>query len=256
MILPCWGETALVKKRLPSRKCVYFVLKEGSLLGVGSFHWTSSWASESCRIVDMLILYLSWTSKKCTLTVPSSQFIVFLGFLRIFQTENHWRAAIFLVCQAWTQKLSGHFCHEPNLAQETKPEVGVFWCQNWCFFLMVLFSMPGAVPQFFWVSFVWQGGYNNSKKGEQKHEKKAFPAALTSQHWTQPLVEGLYDLDPTVGWHWVQHLSLTECKKACEARFFVVKIRLHQVPIGFLRFSCKIEVYEVCCTRSLCVVKR
>ena len=38
MILPCWGETALVKKRLPSRKCVYFDLKEASLLGVGSFH--------------------------------------------------------------------------------------------------------------------------------------------------------------------------------------------------------------------------
>jgi len=54
-----------------------------------------------------------------------------------------------VILEAWTQKLPGHFCHEPNLAQETKPE-------------------------------------------------------------------GLYDLDPTVGWHWAQHLSLTECKKACE----------------------------------------
>lgn len=52
MILPCWGETALVKKRLPSRKCVYFVLKEGSLLGVGSFHWTS--------LLSIRILQDSW----------------------------------------------------------------------------------------------------------------------------------------------------------------------------------------------------
>ncbi len=76
------------------------------------------------------------------------------------------------------------------------------------------------------------------------------------QHGKPQLVEGLYDLDPTVGWHWAQLLSLTECKKACEVGvsagggvvkwawgsscFLVVHIRIHQVPLDFiLRFSCK-----------------
>lgn len=136
MILPCWGETALVKKRLPSRKCVYFDLKEALSIRILQDSWYVD-------IIPLLNL-----QKKCTLTVPSSHFL-FLGVLTLIQTENHWRAAIFLVCQAWTQKLSGHFCHEPNLAQETKPEVGVFWCQNWCFFFDGSFLHARCCPPIF-----------------------------------------------------------------------------------------------------------
>lgn len=149
MILPCWGETALVKKRLPSRKCVYFVLKEASLLGVGSFHWTSLL---SIRILQdswyVDIIHLLNLKKKVHTHSPQLSFS-FGGVLTLIQTENHWRAAIFLVCQAWTQKLSGHFCHEPNLAQETKPEVGVFWCQNWCFFFDGSFLHARCCPPIF-----------------------------------------------------------------------------------------------------------
>lgn len=253
MILPCWGETALVKKRLPSRKFVYFDLKEASLLGVGSFHWTS--------LLSIRILQHSWyvdiipllNLKKSAHSQSPALIFCFWGFWRSSKqriTEERqffWFARhglrnfqdISAMNQTWRKK--------PNLRWV------FFDVRNGVFFWWFFSPCQVLSPNFFWVSFVWQGGYNNSKKGEQKHEKKAFPTALTSQHWTQPLVEGLYDLDPTVGWHWVQHLSLTECKKACEARFFFVKIRIHQVPIGFLHFSCKIEV---CCTRSLCVVKR
>ena len=150
MILPCWGETALVRKRLPSRKCVYFYLKEASLLGVSSFHWTSLLSIRILQhswYVDIIPLLNSWTSKKVHTHSPQLSF--FFWFLTIFQTENHRRAAIFLVCQAWTQKLPGHFCHEPNLAQETKPEVRVFW---WSF------SAWQVLSPIFWVYFVWQRG--------------------------------------------------------------------------------------------------
>ena len=200
----------------------------------------------------MLILYLSWTSKKVHTHSPQLSFFVFGGFDAHPNRES---------------LKSGNFSGLPGMDSETfrtflpwtKPGArnqtwgGCFLMSELVFFFRWFFS-PSQVlsPHFFGCLLFDKGVITIQKKVNKSTKKKSFPTALTSQHWTQPLVEGLYDLDPTVGWHWVQHLSLTECKKACEARFFVVKIRLHQVPIGFLHFSCKIEV----CTRSLCVVKR
>ena len=249
MILPCWGETALVKKRLPSRKCVYFVLKEASLLGVGSFHWTS--------LLSIRILQDSWyvdiiplLNLKKSAHSQSPALIFFWGGFDAHPNRESLKSGNFPGLPGMDSETFRTFLPWTKPGARNQTWGGCFLMSELVFFFWWFFSPCQVLsPPFFWVSFVWQGGYNNSKKGEQKHEKKAFP----TQHWTQPLVEGLYDLDPTVGWHWVQHLSLTECKKACEARFFVVKIRIHQVPIGFLHFSCKIEV---CCTRSLCVVRR
>ena len=34
--------------------------------------------------------------------------------------------------------------------------------------------------------------------------------------------QGIYELDPTVGWHWAATLSLRDCKKACEARWIAL----------------------------------
>ena len=32
------------------------------------------------------------------------------------------------------------------------------------------------------------------------------------------VAQGVYELDPTVGWHWATTLSLPQCKKSCEVR--------------------------------------
>lgn len=193
----------------------------------------------------MLILYLYWTpepQKKCTLTVPSSHF--FFGFWRSSKQRTTEERQFFWFARHGLRNFRD--ISAMNQTWRKKPNLR-------CVFFDGPFLHGRCCPPFFGCILFDNGGYNHLKKRWTKPRKKAFPTALTSQHWTQPLVEGLYDLDPTVGWHWAQHLSLTECKKACEARLFVVKIRIHQVPIGFLHFSCKIEV---CCTKSLCVVKR
>lgn len=120
----------------------------------------------------MLILYLSWTSKKVHTHSPQLSFFVFGGFDAHPNRES---------------LKSGNFPGLPGMDSETfrtflpwtKPGArnqtwgGCFLMSELVFFFWWFFSPCQVLsPQFFWVSFVWQGGYNQFQKKVNKSTKK------------------------------------------------------------------------------------
>lgn len=183
MILPCWGETALVKKRLPSRKCVYFVLKEASLLGVGSFHWTS--------LLSIRILQDSWyvdiiplLNLKKSAHSQSPALIFFWGGFDAHPNRESLK--------------SGNFSGLPGMDSETfrtflpwtKPGArnqtwgGCFLMSELVFFFRWFFSPCQVLsPNFFGCLLFDKGVITIQKKVNKSTKKKHFQHSTEPNHW-------------------------------------------------------------------------
>lgn len=183
MILPCWGETALVKKRLPSRKCVYFVLKEASLLGVGSFHWTS--------LLSIRILQHSWyvdiiplLNLKKSAHSQSPALIFFWGGFDAHPNRESLKSGNFPGLPGMDSETFRTFLPWTKPGARNQTWGGCFLMSELVFFFWWFFSPCQVLsPNFFGCLLFDKGVITIQKKVNKSTKKKHFQHSTEPNHW-------------------------------------------------------------------------